>query len=104
MSKHSLESVRYGTKKIKRNGLESVLSQSSLGNAKEIYSAVEHVLTLTYLNNKHLHTQVCWPIQTWATHNHRQKKQHNMKCLPGLKLPVPSDTGLAFHGPSFPGN
>jgi len=46
------------------NDLESVLSQSSLDNAMEIYSAVENVLTLTYLNNKHFYKQVCRPILT----------------------------------------
>jgi len=35
--------------KITRNGFESVLSQSSLSNAMEICSAIENVLTLTYL-------------------------------------------------------
>jgi len=73
MSKNSLESVRYGILKITCNGLESVLSQSSLYNATKIYSAVEDVLTLTYLNNKHFHMQVCWPILT--QHGNTQSKK-----------------------------
>jgi len=47
MSKNSLESVQCGLKKITRNGFESVLSQSSLGNALEICSAIENGLILT---------------------------------------------------------
>jgi len=58
-SKNSLRSVRYGLKQIMRNDSESVLSQSSLGNAMEKCSAIEYVFTLTYLNNIHLHMQVC---------------------------------------------
>jgi len=45
--------------------LDSFLNQSCLihlGNAIEIYSAVENVLTLTYLNNKNFHTHVGRPI------------------------------------------
>jgi len=41
ISKHSLESVRNGLKKLRETGFESVLSQSSLGNAIEICSAIE---------------------------------------------------------------
>jgi len=52
--------------------LESVLSQSSLGNAMEICSAVENDLTLTYLNNIHFSKQVCRPILT-------QHGQHTIK-------------------------
>jgi len=55
MSKKYMQSVHL---KNYDNGLESVLSQSSLGNAREICSTVENVLTLTYLNNKHFHMQV----------------------------------------------
>jgi len=36
LSKNSLQSVRCGIKQITRNGLESVFSQSSLGNAMEM--------------------------------------------------------------------
>jgi len=72
MSKTSMESVRYSIKIFTRNGLESVLSQSSLDNAMEICSAVENVLTLTYLHNKHFHTQVCRNILT-------QHGQHTIK-------------------------
>jgi len=64
MSKNSSKSIRYRIKQNTRNGSESVLNQSSLGNVMEICSAVESVLPLTYLNNKHFHTQVCWPILT----------------------------------------
>jgi len=45
MSKNSLESERI--KKIIQNGFDSVLSQSSLGNAMEICSAIENDLMLT---------------------------------------------------------
>jgi len=44
MSNNSLKSVRYGLKKLR--GFESVLSQSSLGNAMEICSAIENDLIL----------------------------------------------------------
>jgi len=47
MSNNSLESVRYRFLKKMRNGFESVLSQSSLGNAMEICSAIENDLILT---------------------------------------------------------
>jgi len=47
MSKYSLELVLYRLKKITQNGFESVLSQSSLGNAMEICSAIENNLILT---------------------------------------------------------
>jgi len=44
-----------------------------LGNALEIRSAVENVLTLTYLNNKHLHMYLDRPLLT--QHNTQSKKQ-----------------------------
>jgi len=72
MSKNSFEWVQYRIKNITRNGLESVLNQSSFSNAMVICSAVENVLTLTYLNNEHIHTQVCRPILT-------QHSQHTIK-------------------------
>jgi len=59
---NSLESVWCGINKIAHYGLKSVLNQSSLGN--ELGSAVEIVLTFTYLNNKPFHTQVCRPVLT----------------------------------------
>jgi len=52
------------------NGLESDLNQSSMTQWK--CSAVENVSTLTYLNNKHFHRQVCWLILT-------QYRQHTIK-------------------------
>jgi len=80
-SKSSSESVRYAIKKITRNGLESFFNQRSLGNAMKIWSAVENVLTLTYLNNKHFHMQRAgvssYSNTTWATHNQRQKQTNS---------------------------
>jgi len=75
MSNNILESVQHGILKIMRTVWNQFWIKSSLthlGNAMEICSAVENILTLTYLNNKQFHTLVCRPILT-------QKRQHTIK-------------------------
>jgi len=47
MSKNSLDSVRYRSKKLRGTVLNQFLSQSSLGNAMEICSSIENNLILT---------------------------------------------------------
>jgi len=69
------QETRCGIKNYTQNVSESVLNQSCLtilGNAKEICSAVENVLTLTNLTNKRFHKKVGRPILT-------QRRQHTIK-------------------------